>query len=85
MRYRLPMSFLYFHDTYAISTKMNSLKKNVGNSFQNISAKSKNRPEENVIPPHNESINYSEVYIHIKLIPSRQGKMGLICDVQETV
>ena len=44
MRYRLPMSSVYFYDTYAISTKMNSLKKNVRNSFQKISDNSKNRP-----------------------------------------
>ena len=83
MHYRLPMSFVYFYDTYAISTKMNSLKKNVRNSFQKTSPKSKNRPPENVIQSHNGSINYLEVHIHIKLIPSRQGKMGLISDVQE--
>ena len=61
MHYRLPMSFVYFYDTYAVSTKMNSLKKNVRNSFQKISAKFKNRPAENVIRSQNESVNYSKL------------------------
>ena len=64
MSYRLPMSFVYFYDTYAISTKMNSLKNNVINSLQKNSAQSKDRRAENVIPSHNESVNFLEVHIH---------------------